>query len=165
MNTPPYPVTASDEYTFSFESVSEHKTIRKIIAYQPVQGSQLLYNLALLDQNEDGTLDDLVVSNNQDMPRILATVIATMGQFFRRNKSAIVLFQGSTPARTRLYRIVIAKNSALFEGTFIVKGLLENKFENFTANRPYEVFSVSLKKAKTDEGNAESENPSRNGFS
>lgn len=104
-----------------------------------------LFNLALVDQNDDGTLDDLSISNNQDMARVLATVIRTMYYFFDSHPTATIFFAGSTPSRTRLYRLAISQNISLFEETFTIKGLLNDKAELYQANIPYEGFTIQLK--------------------
>ena len=43
------------------------------------------------------------------MEKVLATVVQTLGVFFMEFEGAKVFFKGSTPSRTRLYRIIIAK--------------------------------------------------------
>ena len=151
MSATPYLITTQTGLRFSFDSVGPDKTTRKLIFYERIADGIDLYNLALVDAYDDGSLDDLSVSNNQDMPRILATVVETMHVFFRQYPTATVIFSGSTPARTRLYRVAISQNLALFEETFFVYGLLTGKPEPYQLNRPYQAFTVRLKTLRTDE--------------
>ncbi len=54
-------------------------------------------------------------------------------------------FQGSTPVRTRLYRIAITQSLADVQDEFYVEGLSEEADgEPFRANRPCVAFSVRL---------------------
>ena len=54
-------------------------------------------------------LDDLAISNNGDTEKVLGTVVAALYAFFDRHPGAIVYATGSTPGRTRLYRMGITK--------------------------------------------------------
>jgi hypothetical protein len=55
------------------------------------------------------------VSNNQDMETIISTIIRTIQVFLTFQPTAKVLFMGSTPSRTRLYRGIINKYLAQAE--------------------------------------------------
>jgi hypothetical protein len=110
MNEPSYPFSnIEDKFSFEFDSVSDAKTVRKLIEFRLIDAETLLYNLALVDILPDGSASDLSVSNNQDMPKILATVFQAIGYFFGINPQVKILIQGSTKARTRLYQIAINK--------------------------------------------------------
>lgn len=94
---------------FEFISVDSKGAIRKIIEFQATS-SQGLYNLAFGDKHpETGEIDDLAISNNGDTEKVLGTVVAALYAFFDKNPQAIVYATGSTPARTRLYRMGITK--------------------------------------------------------
>lgn len=58
---------------YEFESVSEEKVVKKVIEYVLIDKSIPLYNLALLDVSKE-EVSDISVSNNNDMPKIMATV-------------------------------------------------------------------------------------------
>ena len=104
MDKPTYPFLVLDDgERFEFESVSQHKRIRKIVEFREMEISNL-YNLALVDVKDDGSHDDMSISNNNDMDMVLATVIKTIGIFLNFHKSAKIMFMGSTESRTRLYR-------------------------------------------------------------
>lgn len=91
---------SKDALNFEFESVSETRRIRKLIEFRQIDKGHQLYNLALVDVTENGQFSDSVVSNNKDMPKILATVAQTLLLFFRTRPDANVIFSGSTPACT-----------------------------------------------------------------
>ncbi|TAE35971.1 MAG: hypothetical protein EAZ70_11720 [Runella slithyformis] len=67
---------------FEFESVSKQKTVKKVIVYSPFQESTDVFNLGLVDVLEDGSYSDKTVTNNDDMPIVMATVIRTLLRFF-----------------------------------------------------------------------------------
>ena len=66
--------------------------------------------------------------------------------FFDRYPYAIVLFKGSTSARTRLYKIGISRNFEELKEDFDIFGLLEDDlWEEFGKNIPYSAFYLKRK--------------------
>jgi hypothetical protein len=137
--------TDNDSLTFIFESVSEKKIVRKTIIYTPFDDNQDIYNLTLADILPDGTFSDKTVSNNEDMNKIMATVIQTIIHFFVKYSSKMIYIEGSTPERTRLYRIILAKELSEIEKTFNIYGVINDDLERFVKNRPYQSFIITLK--------------------
>jgi len=103
-----YPLKAESSLTvFEFISEGPKGFIRKIIQFQETNKANL-YNLAFGDKNnETGEVDDLVVSNNADSEKVLATVVAALYAFFDKYPDAFVYATDSTSTRTRLYRMGI----------------------------------------------------------
>jgi hypothetical protein len=67
MNEASYPFKRiEDRVTFSFESISEEKTIQKLVEFRLFDDANELYNLALMDVLAEGNVSDLTVSNNLD---------------------------------------------------------------------------------------------------
>ena len=84
-----YPLKAESSFTvFEFISEGPKGLIRKIIQFQ--ETNQLnVYNLAFGDKNsETGEVDDLVVSDNGDSEKVLATVVAAVYAFFDKYPEA-----------------------------------------------------------------------------
>ena len=98
----------------------------------------------MADILQDGTIDDLVESNNGDMELILSTVIQTIIAFIAHNPKAKVYFTGSDLKRTRLYNIILSKELEKLVN-FNVKGLKNNELYDFIANSNYEAFVISKK--------------------
>ena len=145
MDKPFYDFKILDEaLRFEFESVGGQKNIKKIIRYAETDIANL-YNLSMVDLLDNGLESDISVSNNQDMEMILATVFQTVGTFLRINPARQVFFMGSTPTRTRLYQMAI--NHELNEASklFEIKGLTDDGFELFIANKTYQAFVIRLK--------------------
>ena len=137
----------NDGLYFSFTSVSEHKIIPKIIVYTPFPNDPNFFNLALGDILENGEISDLTVSNNSDMEKVIATVIRTMFNLFENHPDKLIYFKGSTPERTRLYRIIITKELNEANKLFDLYGIIDDRLEDFEINRPYQAFVIGLKSA------------------
>lgn len=147
MNIPCYNFESSpDALRFEFESISSHKKIRKVVEYTLLPQNPNIYNLGFGDLKEDGTIDDLVVSDNKDMDKILATIIQTIFRFFELRPRNTILFLGSTESRTRLYQIVIAKNIDEMGGTLQIRGIRNGEIEEFVKGINYEGFLINLRK-------------------
>ena len=104
------------------------------------------YNLGFGDVNiETGELDDKAITDNGDSQKVLATVAATLYAFTYKNPDAWIFAQGSTPARTRLYQMGIAKNWEEIKDDFIVRGLYKKVWKDFKMNQNYDAFVVKRK--------------------
>ena len=141
-----YTLEYDEHVTFAFESVGPRGIIHKVVQYQRIESTDY-YNLAFGDRIGDTSdIDDLVVSNNGDIQKILSTVAQTVITFTQQFPSASVVATGSTAARTRLYRIGISKNLLAIEESFEVFGLKEDTWHKFEINTNYEVFLIKLKR-------------------
>ncbi len=149
MTEPPYPFLVSNNaLDYSFESVSDSKIVNKAIAFQMFPGNPIFYNMALVDVDDTGKINDLAISNNQDMARVLATVLNALLTFFGKYPNKLVHFKGSDEEgfRIRLYRIVIARElSKANELSEIYGQLSTGSYEYFQPNRPYIAFIFQLR--------------------
>jgi hypothetical protein len=128
---------------FEFISNGPKGSIKKRVHYQKT-GVRKLYNLAFGDVNiETDSIDDTIVTNNQDVEKVLATVATTLYAFMEKYPDARVIATGSTLIRTRLYRISISNNLEEIRKTFKVYGLLENKqWVVYEKNNNYSAFLI-----------------------
>ena len=136
---------STDRLEFRFDSVSATKTVKKIITFTCISDHLVFYNLAFGDLKEYDRMDDLSVSNNADMEKVIATVLQSVYLFFREYPNALLYIEGSTAERTRLYRIIISKELNEFQEDFEIFGMIEAEAESFTRNRPYTAFVVKVK--------------------
>ena len=65
------------------------------------------------------------------MEMVMATVIQIVLRFFEKYPSKMVYIEGSTPERTRLYRIIMSRELLEIEKVFTVYGLIGNNPELF----------------------------------
>ncbi len=137
----PFRIRAID-IRYEFTSVSAKKSVPKAAVLSQLTTD--IFNIALLDVLEDGTLsDDLLVTNNQDLRMVMATVMRIVDDFLTRFPDKTVFFQGSDDRRTRLYRIVIGRELHLIQTRFRVLGVIDEQPEVFSANKPYEGFYIN----------------------
>lgn len=147
MDVHAYTLEADDTFTvFEFLSEGRNGVIPKSIQLQPI-GIPNVFNLAFGDKNvRTGTLDDLSVSDNGDTETILATVANAVSIFLERNPEAVVYATGSTPARTRLYRIGISKYFEQVAVGFELYGQIGEHFYAFERGKGYTAFLIRRKR-------------------
>ena len=106
------------------------------------------YNLAFGDRDPvTGMLDDQARSNNGDTDKVLATVVAALYSFFEIYAEAAVFATGSTPARTKLYRMGIARFYEEMQLDFHLYGRLAatEAFVDFELDTEYDAFLAQRK--------------------
>jgi hypothetical protein len=142
---PRYELEAEDSLeVFEFISAGDKGEIVKIVQF--LQISDNLYNLGFGDKNlETGEISDIIVSNNGNSRKVLATVAASVYAFTGKYPNAFVFATGSTKARTRLYRIGISNNLDEILQNFEVFGLMNSKLKNFRKGENYQGFFVKRK--------------------
>jgi hypothetical protein len=141
-----YPLTADPSLmVFEFTSKGPNGNIQKMIKYDQME-ARGVYHMGFGDKDEfSNSIDYYKVDNNGDTEMILATVAASLYRFFHKYHGVWVYAKGSTPARTRLYRMGISKFMERIEADFEVYGLQENGWVIFEKNSPYEAFMVKQK--------------------
>ena len=132
---------------FEFISEGPKGRIKKRIQYRKIYKDDMLYNLSFGDINlEKNTIDDKVVTNNEDTKKVLATVAATLFVFMKKHPDAIIYAKGSNPARTRLYQIGISNNFEEINERFTIFGVLsDDDLEIFQKNKNYLAFYIKNK--------------------
>jgi hypothetical protein len=131
-----YPVrSAPDSFSFEFWSEGPKGKIRKVIQFNRLYAPGSLdeiYNLGFGDFSpENDKINDLIVSNNKDAEKILATVASTVASFTLKHPDAAVFAQGSTPSRTRFYIMGISKHLKQILAEFEIWGLNYEEWELF----------------------------------
>lgn len=131
----------------SYEFISEGPKglIRKRIQFRLVNRQQV-FNLAFGDKDaETGEIDDLVISNNGDSEKVLATVISAVYAFCDRHPDAWIYTAGSSRALTRLYKMGITKYYDEVKNDFDIFGQIDEEWEPFRAGRDYVAFLAQRK--------------------
>ena len=136
----------NDFKTFEFVSEGPKGRFKKSVQYLETATAGI-YNLGFGDKNElTNEVDDLVITDNGDSQKVLATVAKTLFLFTDEYPDALVVATGSTLARTRLYRMGITNNLLLIEKDFYILGLRGNDWVRFEKNGPYNAFLIKRKK-------------------
>lgn len=111
-----------------------------------MQDDPVVYNLAFGDEDPfTGDINDKVVTNNKDRDVVLSTVATTIQTFIDHYGNHFIFVAGSTPARTRLYQMGIAKLLDEIAIDFDVFGIIGDDISPFKTNLNYEAFLVKRK--------------------
>ena len=143
MNVDKYPLTIG-ETSMVFEFISEglNGKISKLVVYRETNLHNL-YNLGFGDKNDKtGNIDDVIITNNGDSQKVLATAAATLLHFMDKYPDAMVYITGTTKSRTRLYRIGITNNLEMIKMDFDVFGQRYDGWEVFRKGVDYDAFLV-----------------------
>lgn len=146
MNLEKYPLESDhDHLIFEFESIGPQGKVRKVIQYSESDIPNF-FHLGFGDLNlATGEVDDLVVTNNGDTLKILATVASTVYVFTKNYPEAWVYAIGSNDARTRLYRIGISKYIKAIQNDFEIYGLKGTTWVPFRKEEDYLAFLITRK--------------------
>jgi hypothetical protein len=150
MEKPTYNVKVSDDgFSYFFDSISESQTIKKAVKYLPTNGNSELYQLVFGNVLPNDEIDIFAVSNNDDMPLVITTIVGTLVKFFEQYPNKKVYFTGSTTARTRLYRASISKFLKITELYYQVFGIFaDGSIEIFNPTHQYSAFLITQKDDK-----------------
>lgn len=136
----------SEATVFEFESIGPKGKVKKIVQYTNINLKNY-YNLGFGDKNSiTNEIDDLIVTDNADSQKVLATVAATLFEFTNKHPEASIIAVGSALARTRLYRIGITNNLEAIEKDFMIYGLENKVWVEFKKGKDYKAFLVIRKK-------------------
>jgi hypothetical protein len=140
---PKYDLSANADFTvFEFVSTGKNGPIQKAIKYSQTL-NEGVYNMGfgdIVSSNEatgEVEIDDISISNNGDLQKVLATVAWSAYAFTGRYPKAFVLFGSSNPAKTRLYRMALSRNLAEISETFLLFGAVRNA-QGQLANVPFD---------------------------
>jgi hypothetical protein len=137
MRKPVYPYRRNNQTTYEFISVGR-KAIVKNVEFAPTAIEGVI-NLGFGDLLEDGTIDDETNSNNGDITRVMSTIINIIEDYTLACPHVKILFQGSTPERTRLYGRILKTYYKDFTCNFVITALRTDTWveEFFNPDRPY----------------------------
>jgi hypothetical protein len=128
-------LVTNDYLEFEFTSIGPKGPIRKLIQFTEAPDIST-FNLAFGNKLDDGSIDDLARDNNKDRNKILATIVTVLKLFFEKYPDKCVFFTGSSPERTRLYRMAITLNFEELSADFEIVGTLTDK--NTSNSAPFE---------------------------
>lgn len=146
-----YEFKSGDKFlTYEFLSEGPKGKIKKLIQFTLVNQNSL-YNLAFGDTNpETGEIDDIIITDNDDSEKVLATVVAAIYAFCYKFPQAWIYATGSTAARTRLYRMGINKYFDIVQEDFQIFGLTQSEWERFIKGKDYQAFVIQRKSLNLD---------------
>ena len=127
---------------FSFVSEGLQGQIIKIVQF--ILDEDNLWNLGFGDWHK-GKIDDQVMSNNNDVSKVINTVGKIVYDFFEHYPDRIVSIKPVDEKRKRLYNYVFQRHIIEIEPNFDVIGFIDNKSEVYSAIKNYDSFEIKLK--------------------
>lgn len=109
-----------------------------------------IYNLAFGNLTMDGSIDDATTNDNKDRNKILATIAGAIYEFSSLYPNKFIFFTGSTPERTRLYRMALTINIEELSRDFHIYGLLRGieTYERVIFNKGADYFGFMIQRKK-----------------
>jgi hypothetical protein len=121
----------------------------KVVDFTPL-GINNLVNLGFGDLRSNGSVDDIAVSNNGDIVKVLATVIEILKHFTATYPRSIIFFRGSTEERNKLYWRIIKTYYVTFTRDFMILGIIgdwdQNEMVPFEPTSVREYFAFIIKR-------------------
>lgn len=155
----PYNLKAdSNKLRYEFTSLGINRPSQpKLIEFQELELGHLfnhrffrdcdsIFNLAFGDVSDNENIDDRARTNNGDMLIVLRTVALAVENFLLANPNAVILFRGSTLARTRLYRMQMSNFYDEISSKFMIYSVYDNVIEHFKPNMKAEAFFIKRRK-------------------
>jgi hypothetical protein len=128
MTQVPYSYRQPTSRRYIFTSIGA-KRIDKIVDFVPLKAKNVV-NLGFGDLMPDGSVNDMANSNNGDIIKVLATIVAILKQFTYTYPKIMVFFAGSTKDRTRLYTRILKVYFLSFTKEFVVYGIVGSENDN-----------------------------------
>jgi hypothetical protein len=139
-------VKRSDDH-YDFISEGPNGNIIKMVEFFKLPESESeIFNLGFGDWDEAGVrFDDQSISNNSDRDKILGTVASTVIDFMQHHPNVFIAASGSTPSRTRLYQMSIAKTLDEINERFEIDGWINEAWQPFQKGVNYKRFLLKNK--------------------
>lgn len=137
---------------FEFVSEGPKGKIRKVVDYSFIEELGV-WNLGFGDYDPaTKSIDDQVITDNDDGRKVLATVVFTLSEFFIGHPEAIVFFTGSTDRRTELYGRIIRQSIRDFSNRFLIEGVNQDgSTEVFNSVKLYFGYLISILDSNNNE--------------
>ena len=126
-----YTTTKKSTTRYEFISIGPKGEITKRIEFTPLR-KRGYYNVAFGDVMKDGKVNDTVFSNNQDIVKVIATVIDTMKDFLKENPDIKLVFTGSTDDRTDFYKRILSRHYQTLSLQYKITALAKDEKGNHT---------------------------------
>ncbi|MDZ7879797.1 MAG: hypothetical protein U5L45_19115 [Saprospiraceae bacterium] len=106
--------------------------------------SRRLWNLGFGDW-KDGKIDNSVVSNNNDIVRVISTVAKIAYEFSGNFPQRIIQIKPVDEKRKVLYNHIFRRNYATINVNFNINGFKGRKKEKYSPNKIYDRFELNRK--------------------
>lgn len=136
-----YPYTSDKTFmSYSFTSSGPNGLIQKIARFTKLDNNVYNFGFGDFDPNT-GDISDKQISNNLDTDLIMGTLGGIVYDFTNIFRQALIVIQGTSTARTRLYQMNINKHWNVVSPVFEIFGLKYQQWEPFKKGINYNAFS------------------------
>ena len=135
-----YAVFESDEATkFQFESIGKKGTIKKIVRFTKME--ERFWNLAFGDANEQD-FDDLSISNNQDIRKVIQTVANISHLFLETYPKRKIFISPVDEKRKSLYNFVFRHHYEELQNELVIMANSNNIWSAYNPEERADAFIV-----------------------
>lgn len=131
---------------FRFTSVGKKGVIKKVIEFKRFKNNR--WNLGFGDVKGSGWTDD-VISDNDDLRKVLQTVANSMHLFFEMYPTHEVVFIPLENRRKSLYNRIFQQKWHEIDSIFSIKAIIleatNPQFEHYNPTKIYDYFIIKLK--------------------
>ncbi len=137
-----YPLYPLNDLLFSFHSEGVQGKILKIIIFTLQEDGK--WNLAFGDWRNK-KVDDKVMSNNEDVVKVIGTVAKAAYKFFENHPDATLEIKPIDEKRRKLYNIVFQRHFYEIVPNFQIMGFIGKQKEIYSPEKLYDSFELSVK--------------------
>jgi hypothetical protein len=127
---------------FIFTSEGAKGKIVKIIQFSYLENNE--WNLGFGDAHQ-GKIDDLILSNNQDIVRVMNTVAKAIYDFFQIYPDSTILIRPIDEKRKRFYNSIFQRHFKEIIFHFQIIGISKEIEEQYSPHKLYDNFKIMRK--------------------
>lgn len=140
----PYPYFEVIPKTYyAFQSIGEQGTVTKIVQFKFLGDN--VWNLGFADLKDDGSIDGLVITNNQDVHKVLRTVAKIAIDFLAQYPNSILQIIPVEEKRKRVYNGLFRKYFTEIDTFFNILGIFDEQEETYVPFKIYDKFKITSK--------------------
>ena len=139
-----YSYIATQQNTiFFFESIGAQWSILKAVAFQ--LNKKGTWNLGFGDLGDDFKVNDKIISNNQDVLKVLSTVAKIAYTFIEAYPNRVISIVPVDEKRKMLYNRLLKGHFEEIDKQFEVIGTINELDEPYSTSKLYDEFTLKLK--------------------
>jgi hypothetical protein len=128
---------------FFFVSTGINGRVLKSVMFDRLGGNR--WNFGFGDVKKDMKLDDKVITNNNDVAKVLGTVAQAALQFSKTYPKRVLVIYPVDERRKWLYNLVFQRRHAEIADFFTILGKIKHRKEAYDVARTYDSFELIRK--------------------
>jgi hypothetical protein len=139
-----YPLRQNDDATqFVFFSEGSKGRVMKAVIISPYDRNR--WNLAFGDVQPDGEIDDIVMTNNNDVAKVIGTVAQAALLFSERHPECSLVIYPVDEKRKRLYNLVFQRRFKEIQAIFEILGKQKGLWKPYSPKLEFDAFELFRK--------------------